>query len=146
MIRSKWMTALVLVMAVAPVGVRAEDPLPDILREVGIDQRLNENIPLDLAFHDETGKSVRLGDYFDGKQPVILVLVQYRCPMLCNQVLNGLVDGLREIPLTMGEQYRVVTVSFDAREEAGFGRRQEGELRRKLRPHRNGCRLALPDR
>src|SRR5262249_28900556 len=64
----------------------------------------------------EAGQSVRLGDYFDGK-PVILVLAYYRCPMLCTQVLNGLVDGLRGVPFNAGEQFRVVTVSFDPREQ-----------------------------
>jgi protein SCO1 len=109
-------TLILLFMVVIPVGLRAEDPLPNILRDVGIDQRLDEQVPLDLVFRDETGKTVRLGEYFDGK-PVILVLAYYRCPMLCNQVLNGLVDGLRGVPLVMGEQYRVVTVSIDAREK-----------------------------
>jgi protein SCO1 len=110
---------VLLVMAAVPAGLRAEDPLPAILRDVGIDQRLNEQVPLDLVFRDEAGRTVRLGDYFDGK-PVILVLAYYRCPMLCNQVLNGLVDGLRGVPLEMGEQFRVVTVSFDAREKPEF--------------------------
>jgi protein SCO1/2 len=107
---------VLLVMAAIPASVRAEDGLPNIVRDVGIDQRLNEQVPLDLVFRDEEGRTVRLGDYFDGKL-VILVLAYYRCPMLCNQVLNGLVDGLRGIPLDMGEQFRVVTVSFDAREK-----------------------------
>ena len=107
---------VLLMMAAVPGAVRAQEPLPTILRDVGIDQRLNEQVPLELAFRDEVGRAVRLGDYFDGK-PVILVLAYYRCPMLCNQVLNGLVDGLRGVPLDMGEQFRVVTVSFDAREK-----------------------------
>lgn len=110
-------TALVLlVMAGAPVGARADDPLPAILRDVGIDQRLHEQVPLDVAFRDEAGCLVRLGKYFDGK-PVILVLAYSRCPMLCNEVLNGLVDGLRGVSLDMGEQFQVVTVSFDPREK-----------------------------
>jgi protein SCO1/2 len=107
---------VLLVMATAPAGVWGEDSRPAILRDVGIDQRLNEQIPLDLVFRDEAGRTVRLGDYFDEK-PVILVLAYYRCPMLCNQVLNGLVDSLRGIPFDMGGQFRVVTVSFDAREQ-----------------------------
>ena len=67
--------------------------LPTALQNVGIDQKLNEQIPLDAMFLDETGRSVRLGEYF-GKKPVILSLVFYECPMLCNQVLNGLVGSL----------------------------------------------------
>jgi protein SCO1/2 len=95
---------------------RAEDEgLPPALRGVGIDQRLDEQVPLDLQFRDEAGQTVRLGDCLGGK-PAILVLAYYRCPMLCTQVLNGLVDGLRGVPFSIAEQFNVVTVSFDARE------------------------------
>jgi protein SCO1/2 len=103
-------TLLVLVAA-AP----AQDRLPASLPQVGIDQRLNEQVPLDLEFRDEAGRAARLGNYFQGK-PVILVLAYFRCPMLCNQVLNGLIDGLREVPLDAGKDFQVVVVSFDARE------------------------------
>ena len=61
---------------------------PGLLKQVGIDQRLNEQVPLDLMFKDETGRDVRLGEFF-GKRPVVLALVYYECPMLCTQVLNG---------------------------------------------------------
>ena len=88
---------------------------PAQLKSVGFDQRLDEQVPLDLVFSDETGKSVKLGDYF-GHKPVILVLAYYRCPMLCTLVLNGLVQGMRDMPFTAGRDYRVVTVSFDPRE------------------------------
>ncbi len=93
----------------------AQGPLPPVLRRVGFDQRLNEQVPLDLEFRDEAGKAVKLGDYF-GKRPVILVLAYYRCPMLCTLVLNGLAQGLRAMPFTLGKEYNVVTVSFDPRE------------------------------
>ena len=96
-------------------GARAADTLPPILRNVGITQRLNAQVPLDTDFRDEEGRSVRLGDYF-GDKPVVLVLAYFRCPMLCTQVLNGLVDGLRGVPWDIGDQFRVLTVSFDARE------------------------------
>jgi protein SCO1/2 len=96
--------------------VRAEDGLPPILRDVGIEQRLDEAIPLDLPFQDETGATIRLGDCLSDK-PAILVLAYYRCPMLCNQVLNGLLDGLRQVPFDVGDQLNVVVVSFDAREK-----------------------------
>jgi protein SCO1/2 len=105
--------ALLLVFGLGPV--RAEPVLPPVLRGVGFDQRLNEQVPLDLAFKDESGQPVRLGDYFQGK-PVILVLAYYRCPMLCTQVLNGLVRALLDIPLDVGKEFEVVTVSFDPRE------------------------------
>src|SRR3954469_3012400 len=87
----------------------------NVRRDVGIDQRLEAQLPLDLSFNDENGRSVHLRDYFDSR-PVILVLAYYRCPMLCTQVLNGLVKSMREIDLELGKQYRVLTVSFDPRE------------------------------
>src|SRR5262245_65451171 len=93
----------------------AEVALPPVLRQVAFEQRLNEQVPLDLMFRDESGQSVKLGDYFTAR-PLILVLVQYRCPMLCNEVLNGLVRSLLDVPFAMGKDYEVVTVSFDARE------------------------------
>jgi len=89
------------------IGVR-----PELLKEVGIDQKLNSSIPLDLMFRDEHGKAVTLGQYF-GSKPVILTLVYYNCPMLCTQVLNGLDRSLEQIPLTVGKDFEVVTVSID---------------------------------
>ncbi len=80
------------------------------------DQRLGTLVPPGLTFRDEDGRDVRLGDYF-GKRPIILILSQYKCPMLCNQVLNGLVDCLRGQPGNAGEAFEVVVISFDKREE-----------------------------
>jgi protein SCO1/2 len=88
---------------------------PELLKEVGIDQKLNDSIPLDLAFRDAHGNRVELGEYF-GSKPVILTLVYYSCPMLCTQVLNGLNRSLKEIPMEMGRDFRVVTVSIDPTE------------------------------
>jgi protein SCO1/2 len=82
---------------------------------IGIEQRLNEKIPLDVVFRDEEGKNVTLRKYF-GTKPVILVLAYYRCPRLCSLVLNGLVDGLRRIDYKIGDQFTIVTVSIDPRE------------------------------
>jgi protein SCO1/2 len=108
--------AAVLVWLVAMVpSARADDALPPILRRAAITQRLDEQVPLDTVFRDEEGRSVRLGDYF-GDKPVVLVLAYFRCPMLCTQVLNGLVDGLRVVPWDVGGQFLVLTVSFDPRE------------------------------
>src|SRR5438552_8257317 len=94
---------------------RAEADVPKALQGVGFDQRLNEEVPLDREFVDETGRTVRLGDYF-GQRPVILVLAYYQCPRLCTLVLNGLVQGMLEMPFTAGKEFEVVTVSFDPRE------------------------------
>lgn len=98
-----------------PQGGFASQRPPDALKNIGIDQRLNNQLPGGATFRDEAGREVRLGDYF-GKRPVILSLVYYKCPMLCNQVLNGLVGGLRGQNLLVGRDFDVVTVSFDPRE------------------------------
>ncbi len=90
--------------------------LPEALREVKIEQRLNEQVPLDLKFRDETGREVALGEYFKGGKPVVLSLVFYKCPMLCDQILTGLLGGLRSISFDVGREFEVVTVSFDPRE------------------------------
>jgi protein SCO1/2 len=109
------LVSAVLVLTLGVPLVRAEPVLPPVLRDVGFDQHLNEQVPLDLAFKDESGRSVRLRDYFDGK-PVVLVLAYFKCPMLCTQVLNGLVQAMLGIPLSAGKDFEVLTVSFDARE------------------------------
>jgi protein SCO1/2 len=89
---------------------------PPGLEGVGIDQRLNEQVPLNLTFKDEQGKTVMLGDYFQAGRPVILNLVYYECPMLCTEVLNGLTAALKVIRFVPGNQFEVVTVSIDPRE------------------------------
>jgi protein SCO1/2 len=96
------------------VGPTAKQ-LPPALRDIGIEQRLNSQVPLQLAFHDELGQPVRLGDYFESK-PVILSLVYYQCPMLCAQVLSGLASSLSVLSFDVGNQFEVVTVSFDSRD------------------------------
>ncbi len=91
-------------------------PSPAPPAEIGIDQKLNQQVPLDVEFRDETGKTVRLGDYFGGK-PVILSLVYYDCPMLCTLSLNGLLNSLQHLTFSAGSEFNVVTVSFDPREK-----------------------------
>jgi protein SCO1/2 len=102
-------------MAMAVLGnctARAQSPLKSIIQDVGIDQRLNAQVPLELEFRDEAGRRVRLGEYFD-QQPVVLLLVYYRCPMLCNQVLNGFLKSSQALKFRLDADYQVVTVSFD---------------------------------
>jgi len=89
--------------------------LPELLTEIGLDQKLDAQVPIGLPFKDETGRDVRLGDYF-GKRPVILTLAYYECPMLCTQVLNGLTSALGVLSFTAGEEFEIVTVSFDPRD------------------------------
>jgi len=95
--------------------------VPPLLRGVGIDQRLDQPVPLDLQFRDETGKTVELRDYF-GKKPVVLALVYYHCPMLCTMVLNGLLESLKQLKFDVGDQFNVVTVSFDPSERPELAR------------------------
>jgi protein SCO1/2 len=86
---------------------------PDDLKNVGIDQRLDQQVPLALQFQDETGKTVKLGDYFQSGRPVILNLVYYTCPMLCGEELAGLSSALGVLRFTPGNEYEVVTVSIN---------------------------------
>jgi protein SCO1/2 len=113
--RWQWISLLLGLVALfgAPVA-RADNSqvLPPLLQGIGIDQRLNEQVPLDLQFRDETGKTVVLGNYF-GKKPVILSLVYYGCPMLCTMSENGLLHSLQEVSFSVGNQFDVLTVSFD---------------------------------
>jgi len=97
-------------VAVPPAG-----QMPELLQEVGLDQKLNAQVPLDLKFKDENGRPVTLGEYF-GKRPVILTLNYFECPMLCTEVLNGLVSALGVLNFSIGKEFDVVTVSFDPRD------------------------------
>ncbi len=120
-------------MSVPPPGIVASDQIP-ILREVGIDQKLDQAIPLDLEFTDESGRTVRIGDYF-GKRPVVLALVYYECPMLCTQVLNGLVGSLEALAFNPGAEFEVVVLSFDPGETPALAaNKRETYLRRYSRP------------
>src|SRR5688572_15548297 len=84
--------------------------LPTALREVRIEQKLNQQLPLDLVFRDENGQEVKLGNYF-GQKPVVLALVYYDCPMLCTQIINGMVTSFRVLPFQIGKEFDVVTIS-----------------------------------
>ncbi len=90
--------------------------LPEALKRIGIEQKLGAQLPLDAELKDENGKMVRLGDYFNTGRPVIVALVYYECPMLCNQVLNGLTGSLKGISFDAGKDFDVVAISFDSRE------------------------------
>ena len=113
------MSAAVSAQGNAP-GVRPDPTMPssqvpNALSKVSFEQRLNEQLPLDLPFKDEDGRAVKLGDYF-GRKPVVLTFVYYECPMLCTEVLNGLESSLRVLNETVGREFDVVTVSFDPKE------------------------------
>jgi len=89
--------------------------MPRPLREIGFDQNLDQYVPLDVPFRDESGRTVRLADYF-GSRPVVLVFAYYDCPMLCTQVINGLSTALNILSLAPGKDFEIVTVSFNPRD------------------------------
>ena len=126
-----FLLAIALLLPALASAQLADDPIqnigvrPALLKDVGVDQKLNESIPLDLRFKDEHGAPVELRQYF-GSKPVILSLVYYNCPMLCTQVLNGLERSLKELSLEIGKDYTVVTLSIDPTEQPALaGAKQE---------------------
>ena len=107
---------------------------PGLLSRVGIDQHLNQQVPLDLTFTDETGREVRLGEFF-GRRPVVLALVYYECPMLCTQVLNGLVGAVGVMNFDVGREFDVVAVSINPKEGPGLAsQKKQVYLERYKRP------------
>jgi len=98
-----------------PYEPSAPTGLPAVLKEVGIDQKLNQPLPADATFKDEAGNEVKLGSYF-GKRPIVLSLVYYDCPMLCTQVLNGMISSFKTLSLEPGQDFDVMSISFDPRE------------------------------
>ncbi len=92
---------------------------PGILSKIAIDQRIGSQVPSDIPFVDENGQPVKIGDYF-GTRPVVLALVYYECPMLCTQVLNGLVSALGVLNFEAGREFDVVAVSFNPKEGPGL--------------------------
>ncbi len=124
-------SAFLAAVLAGPVGAQAaeaqsaDDRRPiDLVRDVGIEQRLGERLPLELRFTDEAGRERPLGDFF-GQRPVVLALVYYECPMLCTQVLNGLIEAAGVMPLELGADFRVVTVSIDPLETPELARRKK---------------------
>jgi protein SCO1 len=115
--RFRFLGATILALsALAAVPANAQEiTTPAILKKVGIAQNLGAKIPLDLEFRDESGKTVRLGDFF-GKKPVVLSLVYFDCPALCTEVLNGELRTLRAISLDLGKDFEAVTVSFEPKD------------------------------
>ena len=99
-----------------PTQTGVSNGLPSGLQKVGIEQKLNEQLPLGAQYKDENGNTVNLNDYFNQGKPVVLALVYYECPMLCNEVLNGLTGSLKGISFDTGKDFDVVAISFDARE------------------------------
>lgn len=120
-------SALLLAFACAPLAAQVSsygqkemgenhgDQLPQMLQKVTVAQHLNQQLPLDAQFVDDTGKEVKLGDYF-GKKPAIISLVYYNCPMLCSEELDGLTSALMMVHLTPGKDFNVIVISIDPSE------------------------------
>ena len=113
--------ALIVGLFVTSLGVvcpaRAEQEVPKELQGIAIDGTLGAKVPLDIPFVDQSGRQVKLRDYFVSGRPVILALAYYSCPTLCSLVLNGLADGMRPLQFTLGKEYQVVTLSIDPHEK-----------------------------
>jgi protein SCO1/2 len=124
---------LALVLAVSP-RVPAQETVGRIVDQVGFDQNLGAQLPLDLHFRDDSGRDVTLGDLF-GRRPVILAPVYYRCPMVCNQVLNGLTRSLKPLSTSAGRDFDVAALSIDPDETPELaGQKKSSYLERYDRP------------
>lgn len=102
--------------------------LPPALAEIGVDEHLGASLPLDAAFRDHRGASVRLEQYFHGQRPVLINLMYHRCPMLCSVVLDALTDGLREVDWTVGKEFDVVSISVDPHDGADVATRKRRQI------------------
>ena len=105
-------------------GENRGDQLPTVLQRVGVDQHLNQQLPLDAQFVDDTGRTVRLGDYF-GKHPAILSLVYYNCPMLCSEEMDGLASALEMVRMNPGKDFEVIIISIDPSETPELAARKK---------------------
>jgi protein SCO1/2 len=120
--------AVALALVAAPAAVVAEPAPPPAVQGVGVDDHAGARIPLDLPFTEVGARRVRLGDYFGDGKPVLMVLAYVRCRMLCSLVLQATVDAVRAMPLEVGRDYRLITVSIDPDEEAADAARRRAEL------------------
>lgn len=119
-----WMAVALCPSAAAQEQVSTQ--LPGKLASVGIDQNLDQSVPLDILFADESGREVALGEYF-GTKPVLVAMVYYECPMLCTLVLNGMVRALNVMDLHPGEDFEIVIVSIDPGETPELARQKKAE-------------------
>lgn len=113
------LSASVCAAPVAPEDVKERtEALPTRLLDVGIDEKLGEALPLEAQLQDSDGRPVKLGDFFDGVHPVLLTFNYSDCPMLCSLQLNKLVGGMRQLKRSVGDEFRLVTISIDPQETA----------------------------
>ena len=142
------LSAALLLAAAAPASAWVRDQpspappageRPKILTDVGFDQHLGDAVPLDAVFRDESGRSVKLGDYF-GRRPVVLSLAYYECPMLCTVTLNGLASALDVLSFEPGRDFEIVNVSFEPKETPALAAAKKAAyLRRYRRPGAAGA-------
>jgi protein SCO1/2 len=132
--------SLLLALCLGPAAWAQRGPAPaataadQVIRDVGLDQKLNAPLPLDLVFRDDSGERVPLRRFFTGK-PVMLILIQYRCTMLCSEEMNVLTDSLRQLAFTPGREFTLLTVSIDHREQPDFAAEfKQGYLEKYGRP------------
>ncbi len=111
----RYLMGAVIVLTVIMIHTAGAQPpvLSKILSNVGLDQKLGSQVPLDLVFRNESGDTVRLASYINGSKPAVISLVYYDCPELCTEILNGMVMAFRQIPFQIGRDYTVVTVSIN---------------------------------
>ena len=138
------LTAVLLAMMVTPAWAQPTAPLsappPEgpataqipMLRNVGLDQKIDSRVPADLAFVDEGGRNVRIGDFF-GARPVVLVLAYYECPVLCTQVINGVSSSILPLTFDAGREFEVVVVSFDPGETPSMAQAKRTDFIRRYR-------------
>jgi protein SCO1/2 len=117
-------------LAAQPASAQVRTPPGKLLERVGFDQRLGAQVPLDLAFRDESGRSIPLREFF-GQRPVILAPVYYNCPMLCTQTLNGLTRGLKPLTPSIGTDFEVIALSIDPSETPELARRKKAAYLRR---------------
>ncbi|MDP2600563.1 MAG: SCO family protein [Deltaproteobacteria bacterium] len=116
-------------------SIRAAEPVPTELQGVGVTPKLGEMLPLDLTFQNEHGETVALGSFFKEKKPVILALVYYECPNLCTFLLNGAIEGLQKVPMSIGQEFDFVAVSINPQETPALAlQKKEAYLKEYGRP------------
>lgn len=126
-------------LSAPPPGNPATAQIP-MLRDAGLDQKVDSLVPADLAFVDESGRDVRLGDYF-GARPIVLVLAYFECPVLCTQVINAVSSSIMPLTFDAGGEFEVVVVSFDPGETPSMARVKRDEFLRRY--HREGAEAGV---
>lgn len=132
--------------ALATAAFAADTKLPADLQGVGVEEKLGNKVDLDLTFIAENGYPVKLRDMFDGKKPVLLNMVYYTCPRLCNLVLNAQVQAIREVSWQPGENYQIVTVSIDPRDTFAIAaKKKQAYMENFGRPVNGGWHFLVDD-